>query len=72
MRFGIRNLLLLAASTVLLILPLAYLLMAERRSAAGNPVQVLKYYLKAVYARDYRGAYNINGSPLRTGSIRAR
>ena len=31
--------------------------MGEPRSSDEDPVQVLKYYLKAVYARDYRMAY---------------
>jgi len=52
-----KTFLFLAASTALLILPVAYLSMGEPRSSGGDPVQVLKYYLKAVYARDYRAAY---------------
>ena len=52
-----KTFLFLAASTALLILPVAYLSMGEPRSSDEDPVQVLKYYLKAVYARDYRMAY---------------
>lgn len=57
MRLGGRSFFLVAASTALLVLPSAYLLMAERRSAAADPVQILTEYLKAVYARDFGQAY---------------
>lgn len=52
-----KTFLFLAASTALLILPVAYLSMGEPRSSDEDPAQVLKYYLKAVYARDYGAAY---------------
>jgi hypothetical protein len=57
MRLESRNLFLVAAAALLLILPSAYLLTAERRAAAADPVQVLVEYLKAAYARDYKQAY---------------
>lgn len=52
-----KTFLFLAASTALLILPVIYLSMGESRSADADPAQALEYYLKAVYARDYRAAY---------------
>ncbi len=57
MRLRGRNLFLLAASALPLILLPAYLLMAERRSAAQDPAQRVVEYLKAAYARDFRQAY---------------
>lgn len=45
------------ASSVLLILPAAYLFRGEHPSMAEGPVQVLTRYLKAAYARDFREAY---------------
>ncbi|TMA11961.1 MAG: hypothetical protein E6J89_06190 [Deltaproteobacteria bacterium] len=62
MRPGGRNLFLLVASALLLILPPAYLLVAERRSAASGPVEILVDYLKAAYARDFRQAYRLISS----------
>ena len=60
MRFGVRNLLLLATAGLLLVLLPAYLLTSERSSAANDqqdPLLVLERYLKASYARDYKEAY---------------
>src|SRR5438093_7727328 len=58
---GARNLFLLVGS-LLLILPPAYLLVAERRSAAAGPVETLLDYLRAAYARDFRQAYRLISS----------
>lgn len=57
MRLGGRSFFLVTASIALLVLPFAYLLMAERPSAAADPVQLLTEYLRAVYARDYPEVY---------------
>lgn len=62
MRLGGRSFFLVAASIALLVLPSAYLLMAERPSAAADPVQLLTEYLKAVYARDFGQAYRFISS----------
>lgn len=62
MRLGGRSFFLVAASIALLVLPFAYLLMAERPSAAADPVQLLTEYLKAVYARDFGQAYRFISS----------
>ncbi|MFQ5851029.1 MAG: cytochrome c oxidase assembly protein [Candidatus Binatia bacterium] len=45
------------ASISLFILLPTYPLMGQPRSSGEDPIQVLKHYLKAVYARDYRMAY---------------
>lgn len=59
MHFRVRNLSLLAGAVLVLILPPAYLLMAERRSAAADPAQVLIEYLRVTYARDFGAAYRL-------------
>ena len=62
MRLGSRSFSLVAASIALLVLPSAYLLMAERPSATADPVQLLTEYLRAVYARDFGQAYRFISS----------
>ena len=57
-----RTLLFLSALFALLILPAAYLSMGEPHSSEEEPVEVLKQYFKATYARDYRGAYRLISS----------
>jgi len=47
---------------LLLLLPLVYLLAGERHKPADQPAVVLKEYLKAVYARDYKRAYRFISS----------
>ena len=45
------------AAALLLFLPWAYLLKAERQSAEDDPVGILTRYLKAVYSRDFKESY---------------
>jgi hypothetical protein len=61
MRLRNQNLVLVTVAALLLILPPAYLLMAER-AAPADPVQILVKYLKASYARDYKEAYHFVSS----------
>ena len=46
-----------AACISLLILPVAYLLTAQPHPSAEEPQETLTRYLRAIYARDYRMAY---------------
>lgn len=46
-----------AAAIVLLSLPCAYLLQAERQTPDGEPLRTLTAYIKAAYAHDLRKAY---------------
>jgi len=60
-----RNLSLVAAATLLLLLPWAFLLKAERRNLEAEPLRILEGYLKAAYARDFKKAYGFVSSPDR-------
>ncbi len=57
MRLRVRNLALVAAAALLLLLPSTYLLRAERRNVEAEPLRTLNAYLKAAYARDFKKAY---------------
>lgn len=52
-----KKLFLAAAAVVLLSLPCAYLLQAERQTPDGEPLRTLTAYIKAAYAHDLRKAY---------------
>ena len=52
-----KKFLLAALAVVLLSLPCAYLLRAERQTADGEPLRALTAYIKAAYAHDLRKAY---------------
>ena len=52
-----KKFLLAALAVVLLSLPCAYLLRAERQTADGEPLRTLTAYVKAAYAHDLRKAY---------------
>jgi hypothetical protein len=52
-----KKLLLAAAAIVLLSLPCAYLLQAERQTPDGEPLRTLTAYIRAAYAHDLRKAY---------------
>lgn len=45
------------AAALLLFLPWAYLLRAERQSAPDNPAAILTRYLRAIYSRDFKQSY---------------
>src|SRR3990172_7222010 len=52
-----KKLFLAAAAVVLLSLPCAYLLQAERQTPDGEPLRALTAYIRAAYAHDLRKAY---------------
>ena len=52
-----KKLFLAAAAVVLLLLPCAYLLQAERQTPDAEPLRTLTAYIKAAYAHDLRKAY---------------
>lgn len=52
-----KKLFLAAAATLLLSLPCAYLLKAERQTPDGEPLRSLTAYIKAAYSHDLRKAY---------------
>ena len=52
-----KKLFLAAAAVVLLSLPCAYLLQAERQTPDAEPLRTLTAYIKAAYAHDLRKAY---------------
>jgi len=52
-----KKLFLAAAAVVLLSLPCAYLLQAERQTPDGEPLRTLTAYIRAAYAHDLRKAY---------------
>lgn len=57
-RSGLRQSFLFAATlVVLLILPASYLTRAKPPAPSDEPRELVKRYLKALYARDYRAAY---------------
>jgi hypothetical protein len=57
MRPYAKTLVLFAAAALLLFLPWAYLLRAERQSSSDDPVAVLTRYLRAIYSRDFKQSY---------------
>ncbi len=51
-----------AALFVLLVLPAGYLWLGVRYDSSEEPVEILKRYFKATYARDYAAAYRLISS----------
>ena len=62
MPLAFKNNVITVLAGLLLLLPLVYLLAGERHKPADQPAVVLKEYLKAVYARDYKRAYRFISS----------